>query len=181
MTNGANYNRGKLHHSLWHSDIRTFNQLNTSPGRLSRPFHTKQYTKEKRSQSNIVDLLKTNMPNQSMCFATAFPMRIPVPIPILFPRPFSSVPRPFPRPLPIPILIAITSPLPSLPRPFPKLIPIIAIAAQCFQIAGFGSGFVKQSVSISVVGTYLKSISPSQAISAAGYYLVTMCATEVPL
>ena len=30
MTNGANYKRGKLHHSPWHSDIRTPNQLNTS-------------------------------------------------------------------------------------------------------------------------------------------------------
>jgi len=29
MTNGANYKRGKLHHSPWHSDIRTSNQLNT--------------------------------------------------------------------------------------------------------------------------------------------------------
>jgi len=28
MTNGANYQRGKLHHSPWHSDIRTSNQLN---------------------------------------------------------------------------------------------------------------------------------------------------------
>jgi hypothetical protein len=28
MTNGANYKRGKLHHSPWHSDIRTPNQLN---------------------------------------------------------------------------------------------------------------------------------------------------------
>jgi hypothetical protein len=28
MTNGANYKRAKLHHSLWHSDIRTSNQLN---------------------------------------------------------------------------------------------------------------------------------------------------------
>jgi len=28
MTNGANYTRGKLHHSPWHSDIRTSNQLN---------------------------------------------------------------------------------------------------------------------------------------------------------
>jgi hypothetical protein len=28
MTNGANYKRGKLHHSPWHSDIRTSNQLN---------------------------------------------------------------------------------------------------------------------------------------------------------
>jgi len=28
MTNGANYKRGKLHHSPWHSDIHTSNQLN---------------------------------------------------------------------------------------------------------------------------------------------------------
>jgi len=28
MTNGANYKWGKLHHSPWHSDIRTSNQLN---------------------------------------------------------------------------------------------------------------------------------------------------------
>ena len=41
MTNGANYTKGKLHHSPWHSDIRTSNQLNTPPGRLSRPFQTK--------------------------------------------------------------------------------------------------------------------------------------------
>jgi len=30
MTNGANYKRRKLHHSPWHSDIRTSNQLNIS-------------------------------------------------------------------------------------------------------------------------------------------------------
>ena len=29
MTNGANYKRGRLHHSPWHSDIRTSDQLNT--------------------------------------------------------------------------------------------------------------------------------------------------------
>jgi len=45
MTNGANYNRGKLHHSPWHSDIRTSNQLNTPPGRLSRPFQRKTVNK----------------------------------------------------------------------------------------------------------------------------------------
>jgi len=28
MTNGANYKRGKLHHSPWHCDIHTPNQLN---------------------------------------------------------------------------------------------------------------------------------------------------------
>jgi len=32
MTNGANYPRGKLHHSPWHSDMRTSNQLNMSIG-----------------------------------------------------------------------------------------------------------------------------------------------------
>jgi len=32
MTNGANYQRGKLHHSPWHSDIRTPNQLNSFKG-----------------------------------------------------------------------------------------------------------------------------------------------------
>jgi hypothetical protein len=34
MTNGANYNCLKLHHSPWDSDIRSSNQLNTSPGQL---------------------------------------------------------------------------------------------------------------------------------------------------
>jgi hypothetical protein len=29
MTNGTNYKRGKLHHSPWHSDIHTSNQLNS--------------------------------------------------------------------------------------------------------------------------------------------------------
>jgi hypothetical protein len=28
MNNGTNYKRGKIHHSPWHSDIRTPNQLN---------------------------------------------------------------------------------------------------------------------------------------------------------
>jgi len=51
MTNGANYKRGKLHHSPWHSDIRTSNQLNTSPGRLSRPFQTKN-SKQRRRGAN---------------------------------------------------------------------------------------------------------------------------------
>jgi len=32
LTNGANYKWCKLHHSPWHSDIRTRNQLNTSLG-----------------------------------------------------------------------------------------------------------------------------------------------------
>jgi len=34
MTNGANYKRGKLHHSPWHSDIRTPNQLNSHQCRI---------------------------------------------------------------------------------------------------------------------------------------------------
>ena len=41
MTNGANYKRGKLHHSSWHSNIHTSNQLNTPPGWLPRPFQIK--------------------------------------------------------------------------------------------------------------------------------------------
>jgi len=45
MSNGANYKRGKLHHSPWHSDIRTSNQLNT------------QYTKsDRRAFNRIQDL-----------------------------------------------------------------------------------------------------------------------------
>jgi hypothetical protein len=36
MTNGANYKRGKLHHSPWHSDIRTPNQLNKTELEKSR-------------------------------------------------------------------------------------------------------------------------------------------------
>jgi hypothetical protein len=64
MTNDDHHKRGKLHHSPWHSDaICTSNQLNTPPGRLSSLFHTKQYITGKRSQSNNVDLLKTNVPN----------------------------------------------------------------------------------------------------------------------
>jgi len=51
MTNGANYKRGKLHHSPWHSDIRTPNQFNTPPGRLSRPFQTKD-SKQRRRGAN---------------------------------------------------------------------------------------------------------------------------------
>jgi len=51
MTNGANYKRGKLHHSPWHSDIRTSNQLNTPPGRISCPFQTK-HSKQRRRGAN---------------------------------------------------------------------------------------------------------------------------------
>jgi len=51
MTNGANYKRGKSHHCPWHSDIHTSKQLNTPPGRLSRPFQTKN-SKQKRRGAN---------------------------------------------------------------------------------------------------------------------------------
>jgi hypothetical protein len=74
MTNGANYKRGKLHHSPWHSDIRPSNQLNTPPGRLSRPFQTKTVNKgeeepikqrgsprNKRAQS--INLLSDGIPD----------------------------------------------------------------------------------------------------------------------
>jgi len=139
MTNGANYKWGTLHHSPWHSDIRTSNQLNTPPGWLSRPFQTKQWTKEKRSQSNNVDLLETNVPNQSICFPTAFPM----PFQFQFRYHFRDHFRFHYR-------FQSRGPF---PRPFPSPIPIIPIAAHCFKKAGFGSGFVKQSASISAVGT----------------------------
>jgi hypothetical protein len=48
-------------------------------------FKQKTVNKEKRSQSNNVDLLETNVRNQSICFPTAFPMPFPCPIPITFP------------------------------------------------------------------------------------------------
>ena len=51
MTNGANYKRGKWHHSPWQSDIRTPNQLNTPPGQLSRTFETKN-SKQRRRGAN---------------------------------------------------------------------------------------------------------------------------------
>jgi hypothetical protein len=51
MTNGANYKSGNLHHSPWHSDIRTPHQLNTPPGLLSRPFQTKN-SKQRRRGAN---------------------------------------------------------------------------------------------------------------------------------
>jgi hypothetical protein len=47
MTNGANYKGGIIHHSPWHSVIRTPNQLNTPQGRLSCPFQTK-HSKHRR-------------------------------------------------------------------------------------------------------------------------------------
>ena len=74
MTNCANYKRGKLHHSPWHSDIRTSNQLNTPPGQLSRPFQTKTVNngeeerikhhgspRNKRAQS--INLLSNGIPD----------------------------------------------------------------------------------------------------------------------
>ena len=54
MTNGANYKRGKLHHSPWHSDIRTSNQLNTPPGRLSRLFQTKNCKQRRRGANQTL-------------------------------------------------------------------------------------------------------------------------------
>jgi hypothetical protein len=48
MTNCANYQTGKLHHSPWHSDICTPNQLNTPPGRRSCPFQTKNSKQSRR-------------------------------------------------------------------------------------------------------------------------------------
>jgi hypothetical protein len=61
MTNGANYKRGKLHHSPWHSDIRTSNQLNTPPGWLSLPFQTKNSKQRRRGakQTTWISLIQT--------------------------------------------------------------------------------------------------------------------------
>ena len=80
MTNGANYKRGKLHHSPWHSDIRTSTQLNTPPGRLSRPFQTKTVNKDEEEQIKHRGS-RQNKCAQSIYFPTAFPMPFPVPIP----------------------------------------------------------------------------------------------------
>jgi len=85
---------------------------------------------------------------QSIYVPTAFPISFPVPIPIPFPQKFPRVPIP-------------------ITRPFPSPIQIIPIAAHFLKKGGFGSGFLKQSASISAVGKLLKSISPSLAISAA--------------
>ena len=41
----------------------------------------------------------------------------------------------------------------TISETIPEPIPIIPIAAHCFKKAGFGRGFVKQSASISAVGT----------------------------
>jgi len=73
MTNRSNYKSGKVHHSPWHSDIRTSNQLNTPPGRLSHPFQTNTVNKgeeepikhcgsprNKRAQS--INLLSDGLP-----------------------------------------------------------------------------------------------------------------------
>ena len=72
MTNGAIFKRGKLHHSPWHSDIRSSNQLNTPPGRLSRPFQT-THTQRRRGanqtswisskQTCPIDLLSDCIPD----------------------------------------------------------------------------------------------------------------------
>jgi len=61
MTHGANYKWGKLHHSHWNSDIRNSNQLNTSPGRLSRPYHknTNQQRRSRANQSSWISLKLT--------------------------------------------------------------------------------------------------------------------------
>jgi hypothetical protein len=46
MTNGANYQSGKLHYGPLYSDIHTSNQLNTPAGRLLSPFQTTTVNKE---------------------------------------------------------------------------------------------------------------------------------------
>jgi len=83
MTNGANYKRSKLHHSPWHSDIRTSNQLNTPPGQLSRPFQTKTVNRREEEPINNCGSPQ-NKGAQSINFPTAFPMPYPIRIPISF-------------------------------------------------------------------------------------------------
>jgi hypothetical protein len=68
MTNGANYKRGKLHHSPWHSDIRTSNQLNTPPGRLSRPFQTKTSKKRRRGANQTLWISSKQMSSINLLF-----------------------------------------------------------------------------------------------------------------
>ena len=51
MTNGAHYKWGQLHHSSWHSDIHTPNQLNTPPEWRSPLFQTK-HCKQRWWESN---------------------------------------------------------------------------------------------------------------------------------
>jgi len=74
MTNGANYKRGKLRHSPWHCDICTSNQLNSPPGRLSRPFQTKTVNKReeepiehsgspRKKGAQSIHLLSDDIPN----------------------------------------------------------------------------------------------------------------------
>ena len=77
MTNGANYKIGKLHHCPWHSDIRISNQLNTPPGRLSRPFQTKNSKQRRRGanqtarisskQTCPINLLSEGIPDAFSC------------------------------------------------------------------------------------------------------------------
>jgi hypothetical protein len=61
MTNGANYKRGKLHHTPWHSDIHTSNQLNTPPGQLSRLFQTEN-SKQRRQRANQTSRISSKQP-----------------------------------------------------------------------------------------------------------------------
>jgi hypothetical protein len=72
MTHSANYKRGKLHHSPWHSDSCTSNQLNTSPDRLSRPFQT-QNSKQQRRGANQTFCISS----KQMCPITLLADRIP--------------------------------------------------------------------------------------------------------
>jgi hypothetical protein len=148
MTNGANYTRGKLHHSPWHSDIRTPNQLNTPPGRLSYLFQKKTVNK-----GEVEPIKHCGSPRnkcaQSIYFQTAFPM----PFLFLNRKPFQQPLRKAPRPIPRPCIIPIPGAFLTIPWSFPRPIPIIPIAAHFLNNEGFVSGFGTQWASISVVGT----------------------------
>jgi len=75
MTNRANYNRCKLHHTPWHSDIHTPNQLNILPCWLSRPLklQNNQPIETGANQSSWISLLLTRSINSlSDCNSDSF-------------------------------------------------------------------------------------------------------------
>jgi len=58
MTNGANYKRGKLNHSPWHSDIHTSNQLNKLGRHHIQELHQQKIFPSGRNDSVRVDRLR---------------------------------------------------------------------------------------------------------------------------
>jgi len=71
MTNGANYKRGKLHHSPWHSDIRTSNQLNKL--KFGRLYLQYGYCQFRYNLKLIVNRASMLFGNVSMVIGTGYP------------------------------------------------------------------------------------------------------------